>query len=323
MSSLRLLALGDPADPHMRLLGRLGEGVRIHVGFSDELIREHAPEADVILSALFSGDPFKVAWTMARNVRWVHTISAGVEHLLTPEFIASRVPLTNARGVYKRSLAEFALLGILYFAKDVPRMRRNQMAGRWEQFEVVEARGATLGVVGYGEIGRAAAALAHGIGMKVLALRRRVELSSQGDGIADAVYPPERLHEMLGACDYVVVAAPGTPATRGMIGEPELRAMKRGSVILNVGRGTVIQERALIQALEDGHLRGAALDVFEREPLPEGHPFFKMDQVFLSPHCADRTSDWLDQSVEFFLRNFEHYRKGEPLENVVDKQANY
>lgn len=323
MSTIRVLVLGDVSSPHLEAVKKLGEGVTVDIGMDDDFVRAKAPEAEVILSALFSGEPFKLAMQHARAVKWTHTLSAGVEHLLTPEFVASPVPLTNARGVYKKSLAEFALLGVLYFAKEVPTMRRNQMAGKWEKFVSGEAYKGTLGVVGYGEIGQASAKLAHAIGMRVLAVRRRVEKSGAGDGIADAVYPTERMREMLAQCDYVVVAAPGTPQTRGMMSDGEFAAMKRGSVVINVGRGTVIDEKALIQALQSGHLRGAALDVFEKEPLPEGHPFYSMENVLVSPHCADQTVDWLDQSVAFFVRNFEHYRKGEPLENVVDKEASY
>ncbi len=314
--------LGDSADPQLRGLMDFRAPISWTFTLDADTIRSEAPKADVILSACFSGGPFQTAWPLAGRAQWVHTLSAGVEHLLTSEFAASPVPLTNARGVYKRSLAEFALLGILYFAKDVPRMLANQRAGRWEPFEVTEAHGKVVGIVGYGEIGRASAQLAHGLGMRVLALRRRTALS-EGDAIADATFGPDALGQMLAQCDYVVVAAPGTPETRGMIGEKEFAAMKNTAVIVNVGRGSVIAEAPLLRALQEGRLRGAALDVFENEPLPEGHPFFSMPNVLVSPHCADRTSDWLEQSVQFFLRNFEHFRSGERLENVVDKKASY
>ncbi len=322
MAPIRLLMLGDSAEPQLRALKEFPEDVHWTLTLAPDIIRLEAPQADVILSACFSGDPFQLAWPLAERVRWVHTLSAGVEHLLTPEFAASPVPLTNSRGVYKRSLAEFALLGILYFAKDIPRMLANQRAGRWEPFEITEAHGKTVGIVGYGEIGRASAQLAHGLGMRVLALRRRTALSD-GDSIADATFGPDALASMLAQCDYVVVAAPGTPETRGMIGAPEFAVMKSSAVMINIGRGSVIAEAPLLRALQEGRLRGAALDVFENEPLPEGHPFFSMPNVLVSPHSADRTSDWLEQSARFFLGNFERFRKGEPLENIVDKKASY
>src|SRR5262249_55278613 len=123
--------------------------------------------------------------------------------------------------------------------------------------------------------------------------------------------------------DYVVVCAPLTSRTRGMIGEAELRAMKSGAVLINVGRGPVVDEAALVRALRERRLRGAALDVFDEEPLPPGHPFYRLDNVLLSPHCADHTWDWLEQAMRFFLENFERFRKDEPLRNVVDKKTGY
>jgi phosphoglycerate dehydrogenase-like enzyme len=128
---------------------------------------------------------------------------------------------------------------------------------------------------------------------------------------------------MLRASDYVAAALPLTPATRGVIGAPELAVMKPSAVLINVGRGPAIDEAALIWALERRRIRGAALDVFEREPLPEGHAFYRLENVLLSPHCADHTAGWQEQSMELFLRNFDRFRKGEPLTNVVDKRQGY
>jgi phosphoglycerate dehydrogenase-like enzyme len=136
-------------------------------------------------------------------------------------------------------------------------------------------------------------------------------------------YAPERRLEMISRCDYVVVAAPLTPETRGMVGEEEFAAMKPTSVVINVGRGPVINEEAMIGALFSGRIRGAALDVFDHEPLPAGHPFYKLENVLLSPHCADHTPDWLDNAMKFFIEQFERFRKGEPLLNVVDKKLGY
>ncbi|MDQ6706448.1 MAG: D-2-hydroxyacid dehydrogenase, partial [Acidobacteriota bacterium] len=174
----------------------------------------------------------------------------------------------------------------------------------------------------YGDIGRSAAQRAYALGMKVLALRRRPELS-RGDGCAEEVFSWDRKLEMLPRCDYVVAAAPLTPETKGMIGAPEFASMKPDAVIMNVGRGPVIDEPAMIQALEQKRIKGAALDVFDTEPLPAGHPFYRMENVLLSPHCADHTSDWLEQAMTFFLQNFERFRKGESLVNVVDKSQGY
>jgi phosphoglycerate dehydrogenase-like enzyme len=137
------------------------------------------------------------------------------------------------------------------------------------------------------------------------------------------MYSPDRRIEMLSRCDYVVAAAPLTSETRGMIGEPEFNAMKPNAVVINVGRGPVINEEALIKALSTGRIKGAALDVFDHEPLADGHPFYALENVLLSPHCADRTPDCFDQAMRFFLSQFDRFIKGEPLLNVVDKKLGY
>jgi phosphoglycerate dehydrogenase-like enzyme len=201
-------------------------------------------------------------------------------------------------------------------------MIRSQQAGLWDPFDIAEISNQTIGIVGYGDIGRAIATRAKAMGMTVLALRRRPDRSRE-DVCVDEVLPLSAKPELLSRSDYVAVAAPLTPETRGLIGEPELRAMKPEGVIVNVGRGPVIDEGALIRALQQNWIRGAALDVFDEEPLPAGHPFYALENVLLSPHCADHTPDWLPQAMRFFLRNFERFYKGEPLLNVVDKKAGY
>jgi phosphoglycerate dehydrogenase-like enzyme len=259
---------------------------------------------------------------MAPRVRWIHSASVGVENVLFPALIESPVTLTNARGAYSAALGEFVLAAVLFFAKDLRRMTTSQASGKWDQFDVEMLQGRVLGIVGYGDIGRAVADRTRGFGMRIFALRRRPELSRK-DPLIERAFPDEQLGEMLAASDYVVVALPLTPATNRLIGAEVLAAMKPSAVLINVGRGPVVDEGALIAALEANRIRGAALDVFEREPLPEGHPFYRLRNVLLSPHCADHTAGWQEQSMELFLANFERFRKGEPLENVVDKRAGY
>lgn len=322
MDSINLLVISNPDAPHLSILEKIEQPVHIRVGEDLEFAKEESPSTDVILNGNFKREPFRTIFPLAKRVAWVHSLSAGVESTISPELVASSVPLTNGRGVFKDSLAEFAISAMLFFAKDLRRMIRNQEAGRWEQFDIAMLRGQTLGVVGYGEIGRETAQLARALGMRILAVRRKTALS-QADTNVEAVYPPDRLREMLGLCDFVVVAAPNTPETRGMIGAAELRTMKPSTVIVNVGRGSVIEESALIEALELNRIRGAALDVFEHEPLSAGHPFYEMRNVLLSPHCADHTVGWVEMAMDLFVENFERFRRGEPLLNVVDKKAGY
>jgi phosphoglycerate dehydrogenase-like enzyme len=314
--------LSDPTDRYLSYLERLPEDTTIAVGDRPEAFHRTAADADVILIWGGSLALLRQVWAMAPHVKWIHSRAAGLDSVLFPELVASPVPVTNGRGVFSQSLGEFALGAILYFAKDFRRMIRNQMAGRWEQFDIDEIQFQTVGIVGYGDIGRACAQRCKALGMRVLAVRRRPELSD-GDAFVDQVYGFDGLQEMLPQCDYVIASAPLTAQTKGMLSTAQFQAMKPSAVLINVGRGPVVDEQALVAALESGTIRGAGLDVFEVEPLPEGHPFYRMEQVLLSPHCADHTRDWLDQAILFFLRNFKRYAEGEPLLNVVDKVNGY
>jgi phosphoglycerate dehydrogenase-like enzyme len=318
-----LLVISDPTGRELAMLEELPGGTDIAVGNTPEAFANAAPDATVILNWSMGGrELLRAVFRMAPRVRWVHSRAAGLDRLLFPELIESPAILTNGRGVFSAPLAEFAIGAALFFAKDFRRMVRSQAAGAWDQFDIAQIEGRTIGIVGYGDIGRTVAEKARAMGMRVLALRCRPELSA-GDPLVDEALPPARLHDLLSRSDYVVVAAPLTAETEGMIGDAELAAMRQAAVLMNVGRGPVVDEAALVRALERGSIRGAALDVFDREPLPEGHPFYRLDNVLLSPHCADHTPDWLARAMRCFLDNFARFRKGEPLRNVVDKRRGY
>lgn len=282
---------------------------------------KNASEAEVILNWSGPRDLLRSVFLAAPRVRWVHSRAAGLDHLLFPELVASDVPLTNGTGVFSRSLGEFALAAILYFAKDFRRMLRSQEAGRWEQFDVEEIADRTVGIVGYGDIGRATATRVHAMGMKVLALKRHAP--SSADPLIDKFYKPEEMAEMLGQCDYVVVAAPLTPETHHLLSDAQFAAMKSNAVVINIGRGPVIDQAALVRALAREKIRGAGLDVFEKEPIPAGDPIWKLENVLISPHCADHTKDWLNDAMRFFLKQYDRFGRGERLENVVQKHLGY
>lgn len=315
-SSPFVLVLAAAGDPQLAMLGDLPHAV-VHnqaelagVARADAIFHWSGPRA--LLHAAFLAHP---------GVGWVHSRSAGLDTVLFPELIASPVPLTNGSGVFSQSLGEFALAMVLYFAKDFPRMLRNQAAHRWQQFDVDEIAGQTAGIVGYGDIGRAVARRLHAMGMRVLALKRHAPAG--GDPLVEQFFNPNELHDLLGRSDYVIVSAPLTPETRHMVSDAAFAAMKPGAVVINVGRGPVIDQQALIAALNQKKIRGAGLDVFEHEPLPPDDPLWSVENVFISPHTADHTRDWLDQAMRFFLRQYDHFRSGEPLENIVDKQLGY
>jgi phosphoglycerate dehydrogenase-like enzyme len=326
MAKPNVLVICPPDHYVLRNLEPVRKAANIYVGNDLASLEEHARDAEIILYSGLAGQtvPLRDVWPYAKNVRWIHSLSAGVESLLFPELIDSPVVVTNARGVFKRSLAEFVVLGMLYFYKRVRRLIESQRAHKWDDFLVDWLPGKIMGVVGYGEIGRECAMLAKAVGVKVYATRRKVELSAN-DPVLDRVFAPARLAEMLSEADVVVAAAPLTPETRHMISDAEFNLMKPSAIVMNVGRGPVIDEAALITALQKKRIAGAALDVFEVEPLPPDHPFYEMENVLLSPHCTDRTRDpdWLDLSMQCFVENFWQYIRGEELKNVVDKKAGY
>jgi phosphoglycerate dehydrogenase-like enzyme len=323
MNNSPLFVLTAPGDENIPFLAELSDMAAIVVGDSTGKFAKAALDAEIILNWSGSLALLRDVFLMSHRVRWIHSRSAGLEQVLFPELIESGIILTNGSGVFSPSLGEFALAAILYFAKDFRRMIRNQVAGVWEPFDVTMVSAATLGIVGYGSIGHAVAARARGLGMNVLGLRRRVSQQRKEDSLIDQFYKPEQRLEMLSRCDYVVVALPLIEQTRGFIADAEFDAMKTNSVLVNIGRGPTVDERALVKALSENRLRGAALDVFDQEPLPQGHPFYSLENVLLSPHCADHTPDWLDNAMRFFLTQLGRFRRGDTLLNVVEKAAGY
>ncbi len=317
-----LLVMADPSLPHLRLLDRLAPTISITTGFSEDVLGPAAERAQVFLIASSKRDLLTRLLARARKLQWMHTLSAGVEHLLVPELVQSPIPLTNSKGVYSGALGEFALSAILFFAKDLRRLLRQQATARWEPFEPAAIQGQTLGILGYGDIGRAVAERAKGFGMRILACRRRPERSA-GDPLVEQVLPFERRHELAAASDYLLLAMPHTPGAQRLVGEAELQVMKPQAVLINVGRGSTVDEPALVRALEEKRLRGAALDVFETEPLPASHPFWRLENVLLSPHCADNIPTRWEDALALFLRNLDRFERGEPLLNIIDKQAGY
>jgi phosphoglycerate dehydrogenase-like enzyme len=301
-----VLASGD--DPQFAMLNDLPHTVCGDISSCAQA----AKDATVILQWSGSRELLLAWFGMSKKVRWIHSKAAGLDNLLFAELVESEILLTNGRGVFSPSLGEFVLAVILYFAKDFRRMIRNQMAAVWEPFDVEEISGQTVGILGYGDIGRAVATRVHAMGMRVLATKRHVPAST--DPLVERFYKPEERREMM---------APLTEETRHMISDAEFAVMKSTAVVINVGRGPVIDEAALLRALTTKRIKGAGLDVFEHEPLPAGSPLYKLENVLLSPHCADHTADWQDQAMRFFLAQYARFEKGESLENVVNKRLGY
>ena len=321
MDNTTVLVLANPADPELKKLAALPEETSIAVGDRIEAFANTAAEATVLFNWSESSGLFREVFLRCPRLKWVHSRAAGLDHMLFPELVESAVPLTNGGGVFSPPLGEFVLGAILYFAQDFRRLIRCQSAGVWETRDIELISGRTLGIVGYGDIGRSIATRAHALGMRILAMKRSAPAAA--DPIVDRFFTPANRLDMIRQCDYLAVSAPLTPETRGLLGRAEIGVMQPHAVLINVGRGPVVDESALIAALESNAIRGAALDVFNTEPLPAGRAFYRLENVLLSPHCADHTPDWQARAMQFFLEQFERFRQGQPLKNVVDKRRGY
>lgn len=323
MDNITALVLASPTEPQLAMLEELPPETCLAAGNSAEAFERAAPDASVIFNWSESGALLREVFLMCPRVKWIHSRSAGLDTQIFPELVDSPVVLTNGSGVFSAPLGEFALGAILFFAKGFRRLVASQQAGVWDQFDTPLISGQTVGIVGYGDIGRAVATRVRAMGMRVLAVKRHGPPLYNVDPLVDRIYRPADRCEMLAQCDYVVASAPLTEETRGMIGDAEFAAMKKDAVVINIGRGPVIDEAAMVRALSERRIKGAALDVFDNEPLAPGHPFYKLDNVLLSPHSADHTPDWLELAMRFFIEQFHRYVKGEPLRNVVDKKLGY
>jgi phosphoglycerate dehydrogenase-like enzyme len=304
-------------------------GARIVTLSREGLTDEPVDDVEVLLRGWLSSDAFDRLLARAPKLTWVHSASAGVERALTPAALERGIVITNARGVFSRPIAEYVLMMILAVSRRLPGLLELQRERTWQPLEGVELRDVTVGIVGLGSIGRAVGALATAFGCRVVAVRRHSEQGSgssgeaPGEAILDRVGGPDTLPQLLAESDFVVLAAPLTPETENMIDGDALAAMKPSAWLINVARGRLIDERALIHALRDGGIGGAVLDTFRDEPLPPTSPFYDLPNVIVTPHTSWSSGRVLDRSVELFCDNLRRYAAGEPLLNVVDPSAGY
>jgi phosphoglycerate dehydrogenase-like enzyme len=296
-------------------------------------------DVEVMLRGWLSSEAFDRLLVRAPRLSWVHSATSGVERALTPAALERGIVVTNARGVFSRPIAEYVLMMILSVSRRLPQLLELQRERTWQPLEGAELRDVTVGIVGLGSIGRAVGALATAFGCRVVAVRRRPEheggMAGAGEGdsagegrtfgeaMLDRVGGPETLPELLGESDFIVLAAPLTPETEDMINDATLAMVKPGAWLINVARGRLIDERALLRALRDGPLGGAVLDTFRDEPLPPMSSFYDLPNVIVTPHTAWSSGRVLDRSVELFCDNLRRFATGEPLLNVVDPSAGY
>ena len=263
----------------------------------------------------------------APALKWLQLTSAGVDRLLDAPVVHSPVTVTSASGIHAVPISEYVIGAMLAFAKGLPRAIRAQQERAWRPYWPDEIEEKTVGVLGVGAIGARVVELAKAFGMRVIALRRSAERRTTGAQAGfpavDEMLPPSDLTYLLQESDYVVVALPLTPESRGLIGNDQLRAMKPSAVIINIGRGAIIDEQALVKALKDGSIAGASLDVFQQEPLSGESELWALENVIITPHISGGTPRYMERAVALFCDNLRRYLAGQPLRNVVDPARGY
>jgi phosphoglycerate dehydrogenase-like enzyme len=266
------------------------------------------------------GLPPKNIIARAPNLKWMHAHLAGIERFLIPEIIASLVVLTSSKGIHGPQVSELAMVMVLMLAKKAQSWFQSQAAKLWQPFIPQMLHSKTLGVMGLGAIGQEVARLGKAFGMRVIALEAKQMVPLE---YVDSILSPGLIRQFLAQSDFVVITLPLTPETRGMIGEAELNAMKREAYLVNVARGGIVDEPALLRALREKRIAGAGLDVFGTEPLPSESPFWELPNVIISPHIAGRRGDYNALATDLFCQNLKRYLNGESLLNIIDKQKGF
>jgi phosphoglycerate dehydrogenase-like enzyme len=314
---VKLLLYGEAFVGWVERLRQAAPGVTIETASSEEEGVAKIADADA-----FFGTITPALLAAAKNLKWIQTPMAGLERYFFPALIEHPVQVTNMRGIFHDMIPDHVLCYILCFARDMHTLIRRQLERRWapRDVEVVHLPESTLGIVGLGGIGYGVAQRAAPHGMRILAVDpRRQDKPAE----VAALWRPDRLDDLLGQSDFVAVCAPETPETRGLFGAEQFAKMKPTAFFINVGRGRVVKLAALTEALRQKQIAGAALDVFEQEPLPSDHPLWGMDNVILTPHTAGFSAHEEDRRLQVLADNLRRFAAGEPLQNVVDKAAGY
>lgn len=323
ISASRKLALAVPVSEDW--LSRLREA---HPGWQIQPYAKGAPlqqlaDAEVILAG-FAAPPTDALMDAAPKLRWIHSYGAGVDRVLTPRLAFSDVQLTNNSGVHGPNVAEHVMALMLSFARGLPQLMRAQQARLWLQEGEIRDRfelgGQTLVIVGLGAIGRALAVRAHAFGLRVIGVQSTPKPAPAG---VEEIVGEDRLDEVLARADHVAVILPLTPDTHGLFNHPRLFGIKRGAYFYNVGRGQLVDQNALVEALHCGHLAGAGIDVTDPEPLPSESPLWTQRNVILTAHSAGNTPHYMERTFEIFSDNLRLYEAGLPLNNLVDKALGY
>ena len=296
-----------------------GDAAEVVAPSDEAALLRQLPSAEVYLAGPFNARLLAAAPAL----RWVHATGAGVEGMLIPELVRrDEIVFTNSRGAHHIAMPEYVLMAMLSWTHHLPTLLRAQSRREWVKPVPEEIHGKTLGLLGYGEIGRATAVRARAMGVRCIALRRNPQ-DSAGAELVERIYGPNELRDFLGASDFVVNSLPLTAETRGSIGEREMRAMRPTAVLIHLGRGPTVRSDALLAALRDKTIAGAFLDVFDEEPLPADSPFWELENAIVTSHTSGNSVHYQERAIAIFCDNLRRYLRGEPLKNVVDKRLGY
>jgi D-2-hydroxyacid dehydrogenase (NADP+) len=271
------------------------------------------------IEVIFVFRPPRGVWSGAKRLRLIQTIGAGVDAVLPAPDLPAGVRIANARGIHGEQMSEHALAMMLAFAKRLPQALANQRMRRWQSYTPGSLAGKTCSILGMGTIGRAVAERAKQFGMRVIGTQREPKPCSH----ADEVLPPEQIKRAVQQADYLVVILPKTPQTLHLLDAKVLADLRKDAILINMARGGVVDETAVANMLKEGRLRGAALDVFAEEPLPESSDLWKLPNLIITPHVAGLVPDYLDRVLEIFIDNMKRLEDGQPLINEIDRARGY
>jgi D-2-hydroxyacid dehydrogenase (NADP+) len=324
MNRTRVLISFDLPKIYVAEIRKVSKNIEVSQSEDKKQALHLIENADVLFAGFFSKDLFLAA----RKLKWIQAWGAGVDRLLLPEVVNSRIVVTNAGGVHPTPISEHVIGLMLCLGRKLHLFIRNQTQRKWERNEsselteqIEELSGETIGIVGLGRIGTEIARKAKCLGMRVVATKR--DPTRFPSACVDKLLPSTALDQLLVESDFIVLSLPLTEQTRGMIGETQLRNMKRTAYLINVSRGKIVRENELIEALRKGWIAGAGLDTFEHEPLPENSELWSFKNVIITPHIAGQTPYYMERLTNIFCENLNRFVHRKPLINTVDKTLGY
>lgn len=317
---MKIVFTAKISERHQEVLRRQFDQVSFSFFASKEEAGVELESADVLVT--YGEDLTEEHLKKYKNLKWIQVLTAGVDKMPLPYLVQSSILLTNVKGIHKVPMAEYAFAAMLQVARNLNEAFQKQQNKKWDpRLRVDELYDKTLGIIGVGAIGEEIARRAHVFGMKVVGVTR----SGRENAYCEKMFTPNQLNQFLPLCDYVVVIVPSTKETLKLIGQKELDCMKSSAVLINIARGSVIDEEALVTHLKEGKIKGAVLDVFAEEPLSENSPLWELNNCIITPHVSGRSSRYMERALGVFRENLEQYQTGNltQLKNIVDCVKGY